>query len=152
MTLEQAQQLFDFLIGAVIPVLVSRIKVVEWPSEWKFGVVFLMSLMASSVVPLATLSSSGFDWDRMLDSLVLIFTTTQVVYHSAFKLLSAEEQLNPRTALLRLIKQQVSYYVANLDEKAVKEILDPESSRGIGVVVEEIANIDEEVEDEEQEK
>lgn len=139
MTLEQAQQLFDLLIGAVIPILVSRIKVVEWPSEWKFGVVFFMSLLASAVVPLATLSHNGFDWDRMLDSLVLIFTTTQVVYHSAFKLLSAEDQLNPRTALLRMIKQQVSYYVANLEDEAVKEILDPNSDRGIGVIVEEIS-------------
>jgi hypothetical protein len=138
MTLEQAQQLFDLLVGVVIPVLVSRIKLVEWPSQWKFGLVFAMSLLASAVVPVATISNEGFDWQRMLDSLVLIFTTTQVVYHSAFKLLDTETQLNPRVALLRLIKEQVAFYVASLDDKDVAEILDPESDRGLSVIFDDV--------------
>lgn len=139
MTLEQAQKLFDILVGVVIPILVSQVKNVEWPSEWKFGLVFLVSLIASSVVPIATISGAGYDWERMLNSLVLIFTTTQVVYHSAFKLLSAEEQLNPRVALLRLVKQQAAYYIAGLGDTEVREILDPTNSREVQVILEEVS-------------
>ncbi len=137
MSVDQAQKLFEIMVGIVIPILASRIKVVEWPSEWKFGVVFGMSLIAAAVVPLATMGNQGFSWDRMLDSLVMIFTTTQVVYHSAFKLLNAEDQLNPRVALLRSIKEQVSFYVASLDEQKVREILDPHSTTEVTVVLDE---------------
>jgi hypothetical protein len=132
--------IYQIFIGFVIPVVVSGMKKVEWPSSVKFGLVFVLSLLAASIVPLARLTNgAAFSFDEMLQALVVIFTTTQVFYKTAFKMLSIESLVNPHSALLSAINEQVASYVSSVDLATVKSILDPNTDH---TVVVEISDID----------
>lgn len=131
---------YQIFIGFVIPVVVSGMKKVEWPSSVKFSLVFLLSLVAASVVPLARLTNgSPFSADELLQALAVIFTTTQVFYKTAFKMFSIESLVNPHAALLSAISEQVASYVSSVDLATVKSILDPTTDH---TVVVEISDID----------
>lgn len=129
-----AETLYQLVIGVIIPVFVSNIKKVSWSSQYKFVLAFGLSILASSIVPIAKLLSSGnFDFSELLAALSVIFTTSQVVYQSIFKMLRVEDSLNPQSALLALVKEQVSAYLQTLTPETTKDLLDPESPSSLSI-------------------
>ena len=133
------ENLYTVLIGIVIPVFVSRLKKTSWSSQFKFLVAFLFSIAASAVVPMAQLLAVGtFDFGNLLTSLTVIFTTSQVVYQGVFKMLHAEEIVNPQAALLSLIKEEVSMYIDTLDERDVKNVLNPATSASLEIDIKQV--------------
>jgi hypothetical protein len=133
------ENLYTVLIGIVIPVFVSRLKKTSWSSQFKFLVAFLFSVAASAVVPMAQLLAVGtFDFGNLLTSLTVIFTTSQVVYQGVFKMLHAEEIINPQAALLSLIKEEVSMYIDTLDERDVKDVLNPSTSASLEIDIKQV--------------
>ena len=129
-----AETIYQLMIGVVIPVFVSNIKKVSWSSQYKFVLAFGLSILASSIVPMAKLLSSGsFDFSELLAGLSVIFTTSQVVYQSIFKMFRVEDSLNPQSALLALVKEQVSAYLQTLTPETTKDLLDPESPSSLSI-------------------
>jgi hypothetical protein len=136
---QSMENLYTVLIGIVIPVFVSRLKKTSWSSQFKFLVAFLFSIAASAVVPMAQLLAVGtFDFGNLLTSLTVIFTTSQVVYQGVFKMLHAEEIVNPQAALLSLIKEEVSMYIDTLDERDVKNVLNPATSASLEIDIKQV--------------
>lgn len=131
---------YQIFIGFVIPIVVSGMKKVHWPSSVKFSLVFFISLVAAAIVPLAKLNAQGsFNVDEFLQALAVIFTTTQVFYKTAFKMLNVENFVNPHAALLSAINEQVAAYVSSVDLATVKSILDPNTDHSVVV---EISDVD----------
>jgi cytochrome c biogenesis factor len=134
----QAEVLYQIFIGTLIPVVVSNVKQAHWPNHQKFGLVFLISLVAAAIVPIAQFTSNeSFDYGKFAAMLGTIFTTSQIVYQGAFKYLDMESTVNPKAALLSLIKEQVSLYIESIPNEKVRIILDPESESSIEVVINE---------------
>lgn len=134
----QAEVLYQIFIGTLIPVVVSNVKQAHWPNYQKFGLVFLISLVAAAIVPIAQFTlNESFDYGKFAAMLGTIFTTSQIVYQGAFKYLNMESTVNPKAALLSLIKEQVSLYIESIPNEKVRIILDPESESSIEVVINE---------------
>lgn len=134
MEMSTAETIYQLMIGVVIPVFVSNIKKVSWSSQYKFLLAFGLSILASSIIPIANLLSSGsFDFSELLAALSVIFTTSQVVYQGMFKMLHAEDSLNPQSALLALVKERVSAYLQTLSLEETKDLLNPESPRSLSI-------------------
>ena len=135
---------YQIFIGLVIPLVVSGLKQVYWPSSVKFSLVLLISLVCAAVVPIARLSSRGsFDVDEFLQSMTVIFTTTQIFYRTAFKMLNIEDKINPQAALLSAIQDQVSTYVSSIDLRTTRSLLDPYTDHSLIVEITDINNPDE---------
>jgi hypothetical protein len=129
-----AETIYQLMIGVVIPVFVSNIKKVSWSSQYKFLLAFGFSILASCIVPIAKLLSSGsFDFFELLAALSVIFTTSQVVYQGIFKMLHVEDSLNPQSALLSLVKEQVSAYLETISPETTKDLLNPESPSSLSI-------------------
>jgi hypothetical protein len=129
-----AETIYQLMIGVVIPVFVSNIKKVSWSSQYKFLLAFGFSILASCIVPIAKLLSSGsFDFFELLAALSVIFTTSQVVYQGIFKMLHVEDSLNPQSALLSLVKEQVSAYLQTISPETTKDLLNPESPSSLSI-------------------
>ena len=130
---------YQIVIGLIIPVVVSGLKQVHWPSSVKFGLVLAVSLACAAVIPLARLGSRGsFSIDEFLQALTVIFTTTQIFYRTAFKMLSLENLINPQSALLSAINQQVSSYISSVDTATIRSILDPDTEHSLTVEINEV--------------
>ena len=128
--------LYQLLIGVIIPLVVTSLKQAHWPSVQKFALVFGLSFAAAALIPFARLSSEKeFDTELFFESLTVIFTTSQVIYRGAIKPLAVEAAINPQSALLSLIKNQVSVFLQDLDEKTMDELLDPTSSHAVVVSI-----------------
>jgi uncharacterized membrane protein len=138
----QAEALYQLIIGTIIPIVVSSMKQASWPNYQKFGLVFVISLVAASVVPMAQFTNSGeFDFGKMALMLGGIFTTTQVIYQGAFKYLEVESTVNPKAALLSLVKDQISHYIETISDERVKSIIDPESEHSLEVTINETQHV-----------
>jgi hypothetical protein len=136
MSQSMAEGLYQLFVGAFIPLVVSSLKQINWPNYQKFGLVFVLSLIAASIVPLAQLRESGdFDFSKLAAMMGVIFTTTQLVYQGAFKLYDAETIVNPKAALLSVVKEQLSLYLDRLTTDQIKSILDPESPDTLDIVI-----------------
>jgi len=136
---QSMETLYTVLIGIVIPVFVSRLKKTSWTSQFKFLVAFLFAIAASAVVPMAQLLATGsFDFGNLLTSLTVIFTTSQVVYQGVIKTMHAEELINPQAALLSLIKEEISMYIDTLDERDVKDVLNPNTSSSFEIDIKQV--------------
>lgn len=134
----QAEVLYQIVIGTLIPLVVSNVKQAHWPNYQKFGLVFLISLIAAAIVPLAQFDMyESFDYGKMAAMLGTIFTTSQIIYQGAFKYFDMESTVNPKAALLSLVKEQVALYLESLPADRAKVILDPESEDGIEIVINE---------------
>lgn len=139
MELNTAELIYQMLMGLVIPIMVSNLKKASWSSEYKFILVFVMSFIAASVVPVANLIAGGnLTSESLLESLTLIFTTSQVVYRTILKGFNYEDALNPQSAVVSLVKQQVAKYLAELDAESAKAILDPKSPHTLAVDIREV--------------
>ena len=136
MDLKTMELVYQLLIGIIIPLIASSLKQVQWPSVQKFALVFGLSLFAASIIPLANLTSGKeFDAEFLFQSLTVIFTTSQVIYRAAIKPLAWEEMLNPQSALLSLVKDQVSVSLQDIGKQAANELLDPASMHTITVSI-----------------
>lgn len=130
---------YQIVIGLIIPVAVSGLKQVHWSSSVKFGLVLAVSLACAAVVPLARLGSrESFSIDEFLQALTVIFTTTQIFYRTALKMLSLENLINPQSALLSTINQQVSLYISSVDTATIRSILDPDTEHSLTVEINEV--------------
>jgi hypothetical protein len=137
--LKSAELVYQMLMGLVIPIMVSNLKKASWPSQYKFALVFAMSLVAAAIIPTAQFISGGdFSAPALLESLTLIFTTSQVVYRTVLKSMSYEDTLNPQSAVLSLVKEQVARYLEELDTESAKAILDPKSPHTLAVDIKEV--------------
>ena len=130
--------LFQLITGVMIPFAVSVLKQVHWSASQKFMIAFGISVLASSVIPILKMGSGPFDGALMLESLTVIFTTSQVVYRSILKMMAFEEALNPQAALVSIIKDQIIPYLTTIDRQTATEILDPSTQKSIEVNVREI--------------
>jgi hypothetical protein len=136
---KSAELVYEMLMGLVIPIMVSNLKKVSWPSQYKFVLVFAMSLIAAAIVPTAQVISGGdFSTSALLESLTLIFTTSQVVYRTVLRSMNYEDVLNPQSAVLSLVKEQVARYLEELDAESAKAILDPKSPHTLTVDIKEV--------------
>lgn len=139
MELSTAELIYQMLMGLVIPIMVSNLKKASWSSEYKFILVFIMSLIAAAIVPIANLITGGdLTAEALLESLTLIFTTSQVVYRTILRGFNYEDTLNPQSAVVSLVKQQVAKYLAELDAESAKAILDPKSPHTLAVDIREV--------------
>lgn len=139
MELNTAELIYQMLMGLVIPIMVSNLKKASWSSEYKFILVFVMSLIAAAVVPVANLIAGGnLTAEALLESLTLIFTTSQVVYRTILRGFNYEDSLNPQSAVVSLVKNQVAKYLAELDAESAKAILDPNSPHTLAVDIREV--------------
>lgn len=139
MDVKSAELVYEMLMGLVIPIMVSNLKKVSWPSQYKFVLVFAMSLIAAAIVPTAQVISGGdFSTSALLESLTLIFTTSQVVYRTVLRSMNYEDVLNPQSAVLSLVKEQVARYLEELDAESAKAILDPKSPHTLTVDIKEV--------------
>jgi heme/copper-type cytochrome/quinol oxidase subunit 4 len=139
MSLQTAELLFQLIIGVMIPFVVSTLKQVHWTSSQKFMVAFGVSVVASSLVPILKMGDGPFDGAAMLESLTVIFTTSQVIYRSILKMMAVEEVINPQIALLSVVRDQIIPYLATIDKQTAADILDPNTDKSIEVTVQEIA-------------
>ena len=136
MDLKTMELIYQLLIGVIIPVVVTSLKQAHWPSVQKFALVFGLSLVAAALIPLANLAANKtFDAELLFQSLTVIFTTSQVIYRGAIKPLALEETVNPQSALLSLVKDQVSVFLQGMDKKTAAEMLDPAGKYVIKVSV-----------------
>lgn len=136
MDLKTTELLYQLLVGIMLPVIVTGLKRAHWPSAQKFALVFGLSLVAASLIPLANLAANKtFDAELLLQSLAVIFTTSQVIYRAALKPLALESVLNPQSALLSLVKDQVSAFLQNMDKQTATELLDPLSNQTVKVLI-----------------
>jgi hypothetical protein len=126
------------IVGVLIPFAVSTMKKVDWPHEYKFALVFFMSLVAATVASMGEYVVNGvFDTAKFLQSTTLIFTTSQVIYQSVIKSFAIEDQLNPQSALISLLKRQLSKSLADLDKDQAQDFLNPASSARLTVTIQE---------------
>lgn len=138
-----AEVIYQLTIGMIIPLVVSGVKEAHWPVHYKFGLVFLISLIAASIVPIAQYDSVGeLDFGKLAAMLGVIFTTSQVIYQSAFKYFDIESKINPKAALLSLVSQQISFYLEELSKEKVKDILDPKTDSSLEVLINETSHLD----------
>lgn len=136
MDLKTMELIYQLLIGVIIPVVVTSLKQAHWPSVQKFALVFGLSLVAAALIPLANLAANKeFDAELLFQSLTVIFTTSQVIYRGAIKPLALEETVNPQSALLSLVKDQVSVFLQGMDKKTAAEMLNPAGKYVIKVSV-----------------
>lgn len=138
MDLKTAELLFQLITGVMIPFVVSSLKKAHWPSQTKFLVALGLSVLAASVVPLAKMGSGPFDAGSLLESLTVIFTTSQIIYRSVVKMFLLEEVINPQAALLSAIKEQVIFYLENVDKQTATEVLDPTVDRSLQISISEV--------------
>lgn len=136
MELKTMELAYQLLVGIVIPLAVTSLKRAHWPSTQKFALVFGLSLLAASLIPLSNLASNkAFDAELLFQSLTVIFTTSQVIYRGAIKPLALEETVNPQSALLSLVKDQVSVFLQGMDKETAAEMLNPAGKYVIKVSV-----------------
>lgn len=139
----QVEVIYQLMIGTLIPLVVSGVKEAHWPAHYKFGLVFLVSLIAASIVPIAQYDSTGeVDYGKIASMLGVIFTTSQVIYQSAFKYFDAESRVNPKAALLSLVSQQISFYLETLPREKAKDILNPNTDSSLEVLINETEHVD----------
>lgn len=139
MDVKTMELLFQLIIGVMIPFIISVLKQVHWTAEQKFTVTFVLATIAASIIPLLKMGSNPFSTELMLQSLTIIFTTSQVVYRAVIKNMALEEVINPQAALASAIKDQVIPYLLTIDKKTAADILDPNSNKSIEVNVHEIS-------------
>lgn len=139
----QAEVIYQLAIGTLIPLIVSGVKEAHWPVHYKFGLVFLISLIAASIVPIAQYDlAGGLDFGKLAAMLGVIFTTSQVIYQSAFKYFDLETKVNPKAALLSLVSQQISFYVGEFSKDKAKDILNPNTDSSLEVLINETSHLD----------
>ncbi len=132
----QAEVIYQLFIGTLIPLIASGLKESHWPAHYKFGMVFLISLIAAAIVPVAQYDlTNGFDYGKFATMLGVIFTTSQVIYQSAFKYFDAESKINPKAALLSLISYEVALYLETVSKEKAKDILNPKTDSTLEVVI-----------------
>lgn len=136
MDLKTTELIYQLLIGIVIPLAVTSLKQAHWPSVQKFALVFGLSLLAAALIPLANLTSGKpFDAELLFQSLTVIFTTSQVIYRGAIKPLAFETAINPQSALLSLVKDQVSMFLQDMDKETAADLLDPNGTQTVKVSI-----------------
>lgn len=136
MELKTMELVYQLLIGIIIPVVVTSLKQAHWPSVQKFALVFGLSLVAAALIPLANLAANKtFDAELLFQSLTVIFTTSQVIYRAAVKPLALEGMINPQSALLSLVKDQVSVFLQGMDKQTATELLDPNGTQTVKVLI-----------------
>jgi uncharacterized membrane protein len=136
MDIKTMELVYQLMVGIIIPVVVTSLKQAHWPSTQKFALVFGLSLVAAALIPLASLTAGkSFDAEFLFESLTVIFTTSQVIYRAAIKPLALEETVNPKSALLSLIKDQVSVFLQDMGKQEAAALLDPTSKYVIKVSV-----------------
>lgn len=139
-----ADTLYQVMIGVIIPVFVSRMKKVSWPSHYKFAVAFALAIAASAIVPIAKLlAGNDFSFSELLSALTVIFTTSQVAYQGIFKMLNAEEMFNPRAVLLSIAKEKVADYVELIEHSEILNLLDPQSTQALSIQIHQFSDPDE---------
>jgi len=138
MDVKTMELLFQLITGLMIPFIISVLKQVHWSPEQKFMITFVLSTLAASVIPLLKMGSDPFNVDLMLQSLTVIFTTSQVIYRAVLKNMSLEEIINPQAALASAIRYQIIPYLLTIDKKTAADILDPDSDKSIEVNVQEL--------------
>ena len=132
----QAEVMYQVIIGTVIPLVVSGLKESHWPTIYKFGLVFLISLVAAAIIPIAQYDpTKGFEYGQFAAMLGVIFTTSQVVYQGAFKYFDVESRVNPKAALLSLVSYEVALYLETVSKEQAKDILNPETESSLEVVI-----------------
>jgi hypothetical protein len=136
MDLKTMELVYQLLVGIIIPLVASSLKQVHWPSTQKFALVFGMSFLAAAIIPAASLTSGKeFDAEFFFESLTIIFTTSQVIYRAAVKPLAWEQMINPQSALLSLVKDQVSAFLQGMDKRTADDLLDPASQHTVTVSI-----------------
>ena len=136
MDIKTMELIYQLMVGIIIPVVVTSLKQAHWPSVQKFALVFGLSLVAAALIPLANLTAGkSFDAELLFESLTVIFTTSQVIYRAAVKPLALEETINPQSALLSLIKDQVSVFLQGMNKQEAANLLDPTSKYIVKVSV-----------------
>jgi len=138
MDVKTMELLFQLITGLMIPFIISVLKQVHWSPEQKFMITFVLSTLAASIIPLLKMGSDPFNVDLMLQSLTVIFTTSQVIYRAVLKNMSLEEIINPQAALASAIRYQIIPYLLTIDKKTAADILDPDSDKSIEVNVQEL--------------
>ena len=138
MDVKTMELLFQLITGLMIPFIISVLKQVHWSPEQKFMITFVLSTLAASVIPLLKMGSDPFNVDLMLQSLTVIFTTSQVIYRAVLKNMSLEEIINPQAALASAIRYQIIPYLLTIDKKTAADILNPDSDKSIEVNVQEL--------------
>jgi hypothetical protein len=132
------EYVLQLIIGVLIPFAVSMTKRVDWPHEYKFALVFFLSLLTATIATAGEYVVNGvFDTGQFLQSMTLIFTTSQIIYQSVIKSFSLEDQLNPHAALIYLLKRQLSKSIASLDLEDARDFLDPDSPSKLVVTLQE---------------
>jgi hypothetical protein len=76
-----------------------------------------------------------FDAELLFQSLTVIFTTSQVIYRGAIKPLAFETAINPQSALLSLVKDQVSMFLQDMDKETAADLLDPNGTQTVKVSI-----------------
>jgi len=136
MDLKTMELVYQLLIGIIIPLVASSLKQAHWPSVQKFALVFGLSFLAAAIIPAASLTSGKeFDAEFFFQSLTIIFTTSQVIYRAAVKPLAWEQTINPQSALLSLVKDQVSAFLQDMDKETANDLLDPTSQQTVIVSI-----------------
>jgi len=138
MDVKTMELLFQLITGLMIPFIISVLKQVHWSPEQKFMITFVLSTLAASIIPLLKMGSDPFNVDLMLQSLTVIFTTSQVIYRAVLKNMSLEEIINPQAALASAIRYQIIPYLLTIDKKTAADILNPDSDKSIEVNVQEL--------------
>jgi uncharacterized membrane protein len=136
MDLKTMELVYQLMIGIIIPLVATSLKQAHWPSVQKFALVFGLSLVAAALIPLANLASGkSFDSELLFQSLTVIFTTSQVIYRAAVKPLALETAINPQSALLSLVKDQVSMFLQDMDKATAFDLLDPNGTQTVKVSI-----------------
>lgn len=136
MDLKTMELIYQLMIGIIIPLVATSLKQAHWPSVQKFALVFGLSLVAAALIPLANLASGkSFDSELLFQSLTVIFTTSQVIYRAAVKPLALETAINPQSALLSLVKDQVSMFLQDMDKETAADLLDPNGTQIVKVSI-----------------
>lgn len=82
------------LVGAVLPVVVSLLKNVEWSRNWKTLFAVGVSFVAATISALLNGDISG--WEEFIANLGVIHASSQVIYQGWFKDSNVDETLTEK--------------------------------------------------------
>lgn len=123
MSVEDAKTLSTVISAVVIPFAVIWLQKLEWSAQAKFALAVVLSLVAGALT--AYVTNQAVFTGSLIQTVSVIFTSAQVVYYGAFRVLGLEKVLFPQEALVNQAKEQVTQEVKNVSRQDAQDILDP---------------------------
>jgi len=119
--MNNAQLILQILTGVIIPVVITWLKDVTWPSYYKFAMAVGLSAAAAGLTAYINNDLTG---TNLLTDFVTIFTISQTVYQTFFRVLNLHAFADPKDALLNQAVTLIAQQINEMDSNTVKNVLD----------------------------